>query len=316
MLDQGIKDQLKTHFATLSSSLTLALYRSKSPKQDELRELLGRGRLVQRQDRADRGRRRSRRRSVRYPSRRTRHRHPLSRRSRRARIHVAHHCPAQQRRQRQAARRRHPAPGEGAQGSRPSAHLRFAQLHELPRRGAGAQPDGAHARGFPTRDDRRRAGRGRHPGPRHPGRARRGKRQRHRTRGPGQLRRTAGDAGRRARARIFRRRGATATEELRRGGAGRRPSGQLGGHLQRAQGAQDRSRGPATGRPGARNGRHRKPDFSALHRGPAPSRGFREAPAHLRHRCAGQPQGRADPRPRQAKGTAPARRRGFATPTP
>jgi alkyl hydroperoxide reductase subunit F len=40
MLDQGIKDQLKTHFATLSSSLTLALYRSKSPKQDELRELL------------------------------------------------------------------------------------------------------------------------------------------------------------------------------------------------------------------------------------------------------------------------------------
>jgi alkyl hydroperoxide reductase subunit F len=40
MLDQGIKDQLKTHFATLSSSLTLALYRSANPKQDELRELL------------------------------------------------------------------------------------------------------------------------------------------------------------------------------------------------------------------------------------------------------------------------------------
>ena len=40
MLDQGIKDQLKTHFATLSSSLTLALFRSASPKQDELRELL------------------------------------------------------------------------------------------------------------------------------------------------------------------------------------------------------------------------------------------------------------------------------------
>jgi alkyl hydroperoxide reductase subunit F len=40
MLDQGIKDQLKTHFATLSSSLTLALFRSTSPKQDELRELL------------------------------------------------------------------------------------------------------------------------------------------------------------------------------------------------------------------------------------------------------------------------------------
>jgi alkyl hydroperoxide reductase subunit F len=40
MLDQGIKDQLKTHFATLSSSLTLALFHSTSPKQDELRELL------------------------------------------------------------------------------------------------------------------------------------------------------------------------------------------------------------------------------------------------------------------------------------
>lgn len=40
MLDQGIKDQLKTHFATLSSSLALALYRGASPKQDELRELL------------------------------------------------------------------------------------------------------------------------------------------------------------------------------------------------------------------------------------------------------------------------------------
>jgi alkyl hydroperoxide reductase subunit F len=40
MLDQGIKDQLKTHFANLSSSLTLALYRSANPKQDELRELL------------------------------------------------------------------------------------------------------------------------------------------------------------------------------------------------------------------------------------------------------------------------------------
>ena len=40
MLDQGIKDQLKTHFATLSSSLTLALFRGKSPKHDELRELL------------------------------------------------------------------------------------------------------------------------------------------------------------------------------------------------------------------------------------------------------------------------------------
>jgi len=40
MLDQGIKDQLKTHFAALSSSLTLALFRSTSPKQDELRELL------------------------------------------------------------------------------------------------------------------------------------------------------------------------------------------------------------------------------------------------------------------------------------
>jgi NADH-dependent peroxiredoxin subunit F len=40
MLDQGIKDQLASHFATLSSSLTLVLYRSSNPKQDELRELL------------------------------------------------------------------------------------------------------------------------------------------------------------------------------------------------------------------------------------------------------------------------------------
>jgi alkyl hydroperoxide reductase subunit F len=40
MLDQGIREQLTTHFATLSSSLTLALYRSEHPKQDELRELL------------------------------------------------------------------------------------------------------------------------------------------------------------------------------------------------------------------------------------------------------------------------------------
>ncbi len=40
MLDQGIKDQLTTHFATLSSSLTLALYHGTNPKQPELRELL------------------------------------------------------------------------------------------------------------------------------------------------------------------------------------------------------------------------------------------------------------------------------------
>src|SRR5450759_657311 len=40
MLDQGIKDQLSTHFATLSSSLTLALSRGDHSKQDELRELL------------------------------------------------------------------------------------------------------------------------------------------------------------------------------------------------------------------------------------------------------------------------------------
>jgi alkyl hydroperoxide reductase subunit F len=40
MLDQGIKDQLEAHFATLSSDLTLALYASKHPKQAELRELL------------------------------------------------------------------------------------------------------------------------------------------------------------------------------------------------------------------------------------------------------------------------------------
>jgi len=40
MLDQGIKDQLTTHFATLSSSLTLSLFAGDSPKQQELRELL------------------------------------------------------------------------------------------------------------------------------------------------------------------------------------------------------------------------------------------------------------------------------------
>jgi alkyl hydroperoxide reductase subunit F len=40
MLDPSIKDQLKTHFATLTSSLTLALYRSINPKQAEVRELL------------------------------------------------------------------------------------------------------------------------------------------------------------------------------------------------------------------------------------------------------------------------------------
>jgi alkyl hydroperoxide reductase subunit F len=40
MLDQSIKDQLTTHFAALSSSLTLALFRSDHPKQAELRELL------------------------------------------------------------------------------------------------------------------------------------------------------------------------------------------------------------------------------------------------------------------------------------
>ena len=40
MLDQGIKDQLQTHFATLSSRLTLALFASTHAKQQELRELL------------------------------------------------------------------------------------------------------------------------------------------------------------------------------------------------------------------------------------------------------------------------------------
>jgi alkyl hydroperoxide reductase subunit F len=40
MLDQGIKDQLKEHFAKLSSTVTLALFQSVHPKQAELRELL------------------------------------------------------------------------------------------------------------------------------------------------------------------------------------------------------------------------------------------------------------------------------------
>jgi alkyl hydroperoxide reductase subunit F len=40
MLDQGIKDQLHTHFATLSSDLTLSLFASTHAKQAELRELL------------------------------------------------------------------------------------------------------------------------------------------------------------------------------------------------------------------------------------------------------------------------------------
>jgi alkyl hydroperoxide reductase subunit F len=40
MLDPGLKDQLRTHFANLSTSLTLALSQSTHPKQDELRELL------------------------------------------------------------------------------------------------------------------------------------------------------------------------------------------------------------------------------------------------------------------------------------
>jgi alkyl hydroperoxide reductase subunit F len=40
MLDQSIKDQLTIHFAALSSSLTLALFRSDHAKQAELRELL------------------------------------------------------------------------------------------------------------------------------------------------------------------------------------------------------------------------------------------------------------------------------------
>ena len=40
MLDQGIREQLTSHFATLSSSLTLALYAGDHPKREELRELL------------------------------------------------------------------------------------------------------------------------------------------------------------------------------------------------------------------------------------------------------------------------------------
>lgn len=40
MLDPSIRAQLTTHFAALSSSLTLALYRGDTPKQAELRELL------------------------------------------------------------------------------------------------------------------------------------------------------------------------------------------------------------------------------------------------------------------------------------
>jgi alkyl hydroperoxide reductase subunit F len=40
MLDQAIKDQLRPHFADLSATITLALYRSENAKQAELRELL------------------------------------------------------------------------------------------------------------------------------------------------------------------------------------------------------------------------------------------------------------------------------------
>jgi NADH-dependent peroxiredoxin subunit F len=40
MLDQGIKDQLRTHFADLSATVTLALFASDHPKQAELREML------------------------------------------------------------------------------------------------------------------------------------------------------------------------------------------------------------------------------------------------------------------------------------
>jgi NADH-dependent peroxiredoxin subunit F len=40
MLDQGIKEQLKDHFAKLTSTITLALFQSDHAKQPELRELL------------------------------------------------------------------------------------------------------------------------------------------------------------------------------------------------------------------------------------------------------------------------------------
>jgi alkyl hydroperoxide reductase subunit F len=40
MLEQAIKDQLRTHFADLSATVTLALFPSEHPKQAELRELL------------------------------------------------------------------------------------------------------------------------------------------------------------------------------------------------------------------------------------------------------------------------------------
>ena len=40
MLDPSIREQLTTHFSSLSSKLTFALFASEHPKQAELRELL------------------------------------------------------------------------------------------------------------------------------------------------------------------------------------------------------------------------------------------------------------------------------------
>jgi len=40
MLDPGIKDQLRTHFADLSATVTLALFASDHAKQSELRDML------------------------------------------------------------------------------------------------------------------------------------------------------------------------------------------------------------------------------------------------------------------------------------
>ena len=187
----------------------------------------------------------------------------------------------------------------GARRRAPLRDLLLADLPELPRRGAGAQPDEHPEPEHHPHRDRRRAvpGRGRRP-PGH-GRADRLPQRRDVRPGPHEPRADRRQARRRrgrARGRPDRRQG-----PLRRARRRRRTGRRRRRDLRRPQGHPHRRRRRALRRPGARHDGHRELHLRALHRGPQAGHRARAARQGVRRRhhepAAGGPAGPGRPRP-------------------
>ena len=280
MLDANLKTQLKAYLERVTQPIELVASLDDRPGSQEMRELLEDIAGLLRQDQPAPGRAGRPPALVFHQPRRPRHGRALRRHPDGPRIHFAGAGAAAGRRPpAEGGGRRHRAdPGAGRRLRLRDLHV--ADLPQLPRRGAGAEPDGGAEPARAPRGHRRRAvqGRGR-SAPDH-GRA-------HRLPERAGLRQRPHGAGRdpgqgRQRRRRARRREAGRQGALRRAHRRRRPGRRRGGRVCRTQGHPHRHRGRALRRPDAGYAGDRELHLGARDRRPEICRRAGGARAHLR----------------------------------